>query len=123
MRGMRLARAAGRRGHAVQGAVQAAVTATHHTRPGVDAHAGQHAAWWARNSATLTLIADHEKDPARAEAARADAVTAQRLAEGMAAAHTSRVGEPAPVPSSATEWDAAAELADVSDLDVLEAGL
>jgi hypothetical protein len=79
---------------AVRGAVQVAVAATHRTRPGLGAHAGQHAAWWARNADTLALIADHEADPVRAEAARADAVTAQRLAEGMASAHVAQVVEP-----------------------------
>jgi hypothetical protein len=71
----------------------------------------------------LTLIADHELDPARAEAARADAVTAQRLAEGMAAAHTAQVGEPEPVPPSTAGYEVGAELPDVCDLDGLEAGL
>jgi hypothetical protein len=115
--------------------VQAAVAATYRTRPGVGAHAGEHAVWWFRNSATLTLIADNEVDPVRAEAARADAVTARRLAEGMAAAHTAQVGQPAPVPPSTAGYDAAAEapevvelpdvveLADVVDFDGLEVGL
>jgi hypothetical protein len=95
MRRTNLPRARGRRGHSVQGAVQAAVAATYRTRPGVGAHAGEHAVWWFRNSDTLNLIADNEVDPVRAEAARADAVTARRLAEGMAAAHTSQVGQSA----------------------------
>lgn len=125
MRGTTHADIPHRRGRSAQGAVRAAVAATHHARPGVGAHAGQHAAWWARNAATLTLIADNEKDPVRAEAAQSDAATAQRLAEAMAAAHTAQIGEPAPVPpSTAGQYAAsAAELSDVSDLDVLEAGL
>jgi hypothetical protein len=149
MRGTTPARARGRRGRDPQAAVQAAVAAAHRTRPGVGAHAGQHAAWWARNSATLKLISKHEVDPVRAQAARADAVTAWRLAEAMAAAHTAqlssaesqasppeasvRVGGPrmgksgaflAAVPQSTAGYDAAAaELPDVSDLHVLEVGL
>jgi hypothetical protein len=95
----------------------------------VGAHAGEHAVWWFRNSDTLNLIADNEGDPVRAEAARADAVTARRLAEGMAAAHTSQVGQSAPVPPSTAGYDAAAEapdvveLAGVVDFDGLEVGL
>jgi hypothetical protein len=123
MRGAALPRARGRRGHGAQSAVQAAVAATAQTRPGVGAHAGEHAAWWARNSVTLFLIADHEKDPARAQAARADAVTSQRLAEAMAAAHTAQADQSVPVPQSSDGYEAGAELPDVSDLDVLEAGL
>ena len=82
---------------AVRGAVQAAVTAAHHTRPAAGAHAGQHAVFWAQTAGALDLIADHEMVPGRAESARADAVTARRLAEGMAAAHTAQVGTAEPV--------------------------
>lgn len=124
MRGTTEARVRGRRrGHGAQGAVQAAVADVHRTRPGAGAHAGVHAAWWARNAATMTLIADHEFDPVRAEAARADAVTSQRLAEAMAATHTAHAADLSPVPPSAAGLDFGAELADVSDLDVLEVGL
>jgi hypothetical protein len=84
--------------HAVRGAVQAAVRAAHHTRPAVGAQAGQHAVFWARTAGALDLIADHEMVPGRAESARADAATARRLAEGMAAAHTAQVGAAEPVP-------------------------
>lgn len=84
-------------------------------------HAGKHAAWWARNAVTLKLIADHERNPARAEAARADAVTAQRLAEGMATAHVAQADQPMPVPPSVGSYET--ELPDESALEDLEAGL
>jgi hypothetical protein len=122
MRGTTLARARGRRGHGARKVVQAAVAATAQTRPGVGAHAREHAAWWARNSATLHLIADHAGDPARAQAARADAVTSQRLAEAMAADHAAHAEPSLPVPASTGGCEAAAELLDLSDLDVLEVG-
>lgn len=112
-----------RTGNVIRGAVQAAVTAAHHTRPVAGASAGEHAVWWARQSGALELIAEHEPDPGRAESARADAVTARRLAEGMAAAHAAQAGEPASVPQSTAVFDVVAELPDVSDLDVLGAGL
>jgi hypothetical protein len=64
----------------------------------------------------LNLIADNEIDPVRAEAARADAVTARHLAEGMAAAHTAQVGQPAPVPPSTAGYDTAAETPEVVEL-------
>lgn len=129
--------------HAVRGAVQAAVTAAHHTRPGAGSHAGQHAVFWARTAGALDLIADHEADPGRADAARADAVTARRLAGGMAAAHTAQVctGEPVPAAASGVALEEASprngapcmgvtthleqlpQVPDVSDLDSSEAGL
>jgi hypothetical protein len=87
-----------RKDHAVRGAVQVAVTAAHHTRPDAGAHAGQHAVFWARTAGALDLIADHEMVPDRAESVRADAGTARRLAEGMAAAHTAQIGSAGPVP-------------------------
>jgi hypothetical protein len=80
-------------GRDVKRAVQAAVSAAHQTRPAAGTHAGQHAVWWARTASALTLIAEHEADPVRAEAARADAGTARRLAEGMGAAHTAQLAE------------------------------
>lgn len=124
MRWTRQAGVRGHRGQDGQGVVQAAVMATHDTRPGVGAHAGQHAAWWARNSATLHLIADHENDPARARTARADAATAQRLAQAMAADHAATAADHAPVPEAVAGHEpAAVELPAVSDLNVLEAGL
>ena len=112
-----------RRISGVRRAVRAAVAATEQTRPGVGAHAGEHAAWWARNADAMFLISDHEMDPVRAEAARADAVTSQRLAEAMAAAHTAHADQSLPVPASTSVYEAAVELPDVSDLDGLEAGL
>jgi hypothetical protein len=123
MRGSTRAGFGHRLGRSPQEAVRGAVAATAHTRPGVGAHAGQHAAWWARNSATLHLIADHEHDPSRAQAVRSDAVTSQRLAEAMAASHTAHAADLSPVPMSTAGMDVGAELADVSDLDVLEVGL
>jgi hypothetical protein len=103
----------------VQGAVQAAVAAAHHTRPASGTHAGQHAVWWARTASALALIAEHEADPARAEAARADAGTARRLAEGMGAAHTAQVAEVEPAASSPSNSLAVEEL----DFDALEVGI
>jgi hypothetical protein len=97
---MTRARLRGRRtDHAVRGAVQSAVTAAHHARPAVGAHAGQHAVFWAQTAGALEMLADHEMDPGRAESARADAVTARRLAEGMAAAHSAQVGAAEQVPA------------------------
>lgn len=112
----------------VRSVVENAVAATYRTRPGVGAHAGEHAAWWFRNSDTLNLVADNEGDPVRAAVARADAVTARRLAEGMADAHTSHAGPLAPVPPSTAGYDAAAEapgavaLPEVVEFDGLEVG-
>jgi hypothetical protein len=95
------ARAARGAGRWVQGAVAAAVSSVHHTRPGVGASAAEHAVWWQRHSDALYLIADHETDAARAAAVRADAATAATLAAGMAAA---AVGESGVVPGPADRW-------------------
>lgn len=113
------ARRARRAGRWVQGAVAAAVSAVHHTRPGVGASAAEHAVWWQRHSDALYLIADHESDPARAAAARADAATARTLAQGMGSAHTTGLGEPATVPGPADQWsvldDAALAMTQAAD--------
>jgi hypothetical protein len=126
-----------------RGAVATAVSSVHHTRPGIGASAAQHAVWWHRNADALYLIAEHEDDPARAAAVRADAATARTLAAGMAAAHTAGLGEPTTVPASADQWSVledtastpdAAEVTDVAELpdaaaadvweaDLLEVGL
>jgi hypothetical protein len=106
------------RGHhttrVVRGAVQAAVSAVHRSRPTIAASAGEQAVWWHRTAGALALLADNEADPARADAARADAATARRLADGMAQAHTAHVVEPEPD---------VVELRDAAEVDVLEVAL
>lgn len=83
----------------------------HHTRPAAGVHAGQHAVFWTQTAGALDLIADHEFDPDRAQSARADAVTARRLAAGMAATHTAHVGPAEPLGVSVLD-DAAHALAE-----------
>jgi hypothetical protein len=100
-RGTRSGSAHGPDAAGARGAVQAAVSVAHHTRPASGTHAGQHAVWWARTASALSLIAEHEADTARADAARSDAATAQRLAQGMAAVHSSHFDEEVPVTEAA----------------------
>ena len=104
--------------HAVRGAVQAAVRAAHRTRPSVGAPAGQHAVFWARTAGALDLLADHEMVPARADAVRADAVTARRLAEGMAAAHTAEMGAVERVPAAAVSEEQVLDVPDWAEMGV-----
>jgi hypothetical protein len=121
------------RGGRLRGAVQAAVSAAHWTRPAAGAGARDQAVWWARTAGALDLLADHEADPVRAEAAHADAVTARRLAAGMAAAHAAGLAGPAATPpapvrtlvdeaaaAEGTATGAAGPAPDVADVDVHE---
>jgi hypothetical protein len=78
----------------VRGRVQTAVAEIHRSRPGAGASPGEQAVWWHRASRALSLLAEYEADPVRAHEARADAATARRLGDGLAAAHAAEVTNP-----------------------------